>query len=92
MAIQDDVNEQVSQIKSDVASVADQSVSLASVKAALVALADAIDAVAGNTTAARAAINLIPNQSNVSFSGSKASLDGLVKLLVDDSNFSGEQQ
>jgi hypothetical protein len=92
MALQDDLNGQVTQIKSDVASIANQAVAFNPVKTAMLELANAIDALGGNTAAARAAINNIQATQAVGFDNSKSALDGLVSLLIDQSNFSGGEQ
>lgn len=91
MALQDDINEQVSQIKSDVAAVVNQEVDHDPIKVALLAVANAIDDLSGDSTALRAAINNIPTTQTIGFAKSKSALNGLVNLLIDQSNFDGSE-
>ena len=93
MALQDEVNAQVGEIKSHFNGVqTTQPVSFVAVKAALTQVANAVDALSGDSSGLRASIAGIADTQNVSFAGVKAGANGLVDLLIDKSNYNGASQ
>ena len=93
MALQDDVNGQVAAIKGQFNGLAaTQQVSFAGVKAALTAVANAVDGLGGDSSGLRVSIAEIADTQDVSFAGVKDGANNLIDMLIDKSNFSGADQ
>jgi hypothetical protein len=112
MSLQDDVNDQVAGIISGMAAAgavelpaaqtATVTIDFQPVRDALIAVADALDALSGDSSGVRAAILGIENQEqeveisfgdqNTAIAAHLAAGNGMVSLLITGSNFDGQNQ